>query len=130
MDLGDCVAIGVDFGTTNSVVALVSRSGQVESHKWPSSAGPTDVFRTAMTFWREGRRTAHVGGPEAIERAIAAEGEQRFIQSIKTHLASRLFSETRLYGQRFTIEHLVSTFLTHLLDRILPGLPAAVPVTS
>jgi hypothetical chaperone protein len=130
MDLDDCAAIGIDFGTTNSVVALVSRSGEVESHVWPSRTGPTDVFRTALTFWREGRRTLHVAGPEAIERAIAADGEQRFIQSIKTHLASRLFTETRLYGERFTIERLVSTFLSQLLDQVLPGLPAMIPVTS
>ena len=48
---------------------------------------------------------------------IAQEGEQRFIQSIKTHLASRLFTETRLYGERFTIERLVATFLAALFDQ-------------
>jgi hypothetical chaperone protein len=130
MDLGDCVAIGIDFGTTNSVVALVGSSGEVESYMWPSRSGPTDVFRTALTFWREGRRITHVAGPEAIDRAIAAEGEQRFIQSIKTHLASRLFSETRLYGERFTIEKLVSIFLSHLVGKILPGVSVGTAVTS
>ena len=49
------------------------------------------------------------------QRAISPEGEQRSIESIKTHLASQLFAETRLYGERFTIERLVATFLTHLL---------------
>jgi hypothetical chaperone protein len=115
MNIADGVAIGVDFGTTNSVVAIAGRDGHVETLTWRSAAGPTQTFRTALMFWREGRAVKHVAGPEALQRAISAEGEQRFIQSIKTHLASQLFSETRLYGERFTIERLVSTFLGHLL---------------
>ena len=79
---------------------------------WPSAFGSTDTFRTALMFWREGPRTfAHAAGPEAIARAIAPEGEQRFIQSIKTHLASKLFTETRIYGERFTLERLIAVFL-------------------
>jgi hypothetical chaperone protein len=116
LDNGPPIGIGVDFGTTNSVVALAYAGGCVESLTWPSAFGPTDTFRTALMFWREGRKIAHAAGPEAIARAIAQEGEQRFIQSIKTHLASPQFTETRLYGERFTIEQLVAAFLGHLFD--------------
>ncbi len=67
--------------------------------------------------------------PRRFERAIAPETEQRFIQSIKTHLASPLFTETRLYGERFTIERLIETFLGHLLEDVsleaLKGLSVA-----
>jgi hypothetical chaperone protein len=127
-DAGPPIGLGVDFGTTNSVVALAYAGGHVESLTWPSAFGATDTFRTALMFWREGRKTAHAAGPDAIARAIAQEGEQRFIQSIKTHLASRLFTETRLYGERFTIEQLVATFLGRLFDQDLlhAGKPAAV----
>ncbi|WP_036257662.1 Hsp70 family protein [Methylocapsa aurea] len=114
---GPPIGLGVDFGTTNSVVALAYPGGHVESLTWPSAFGATDTFRTALMFWREGRKIAHAAGPEAIARAIAQEGEQRFIQSIKTHLASPLFTETRLYGQRFTIEQLVATFLAALFNQ-------------
>src|ERR1700761_1058554 len=127
MNIADGVAIGVDFGTTNSVVAIAGRDGHVETLTWPSAAGPTQTFRTALMFWREGRAVKHVAGPEALQRSIAAEGEQRFIQSIKTHLASPLFTETRLYGERFTIERLIATFLGHLIEDVsleaLKGLP-------
>jgi hypothetical chaperone protein len=109
------VGVGIDFGTTNSVVALVFADGAVESLCWPTAEGPTSTFRTALTVWREGRAVKHVAGAEAIARAAKPVGEQRFIQSLKTHLASKLFSETRLYGKRFTIEELVSAFLGHLL---------------
>ncbi len=107
--------VGIDFGTTNSVVALAYADGRVESRVWPSDEGETATFRTALTFWREGREVAHVAGPAAIAKAEAPMGEQRFVQSLKTHLASRAFSDTRLYGKRFTIEALVSTFLQDLM---------------
>lgn len=129
MNNGDICAVGIDFGTTNSVVAIANRNGQVEALSWPSVGSSTQTFRTALMFWREGRSLKHVAGPAALERAIAAEGEQRFIQSIKTYLASPSFSETRLYGERFTIERLVSTFLGHLLDGI-PDKAATVPTVG
>jgi hypothetical chaperone protein len=107
--------VGIDFGTTNSVVALAYDDGRVESRVWPAAEGATATFRTALTFWREGHEVAHVAGPAAIAKAEAPMGEQRFVQSLKTHLASRAFSDTRLYGKRFTIEALVSTFLGDLM---------------
>ncbi len=133
-------AVGIDFGTTNSAVAVVEDDGEVKSLSWPSAAGPVGVFRTALAFWSEGRapraiiRTA--GGPQAIEQALSGSGHGRFIQSLKTYLGSRAFSETRLYGKRFTIENLVSTFLGHLVpDRaaiggsgVAPGIVAGRPV--
>lgn len=119
---GPPIGIGIDFGTTNSVVALSYSGGHVESLTWPMGGGLTDTFRTALMFWREGPgKIAHAAGPEAIALAIAPEGEQRFIQSIKTHLASRLFTDTRIYAERFTLERLVAVFL----GRLLAGLAEA-----
>jgi hypothetical chaperone protein len=128
--LGPNHAIGIDFGTTNSVVAIASPNGQVETLVWPTPTGPTETFRTALMFWREGRQIRHVAGPKAIERAIAQDTDQRFIQSIKTHLASPLFTETRLYGERFTIERLIEVFLRHLLDGLPPEPLATLPVAA
>ena len=48
-------AVGIDFGTTNSVMAVANEHGEVESLQWPSAAGPTETFRTALMFWSEGR---------------------------------------------------------------------------
>ena len=107
--------VGVDFGTTNSVVALVDDAGDVRCLDWAAADGATTTFRTALTFWREGGAIARAAGPEAIVRATI-DTDGRFIQSIKTHLASRLFTDTRLFGQRFTIEDLVACFLGDLLD--------------
>jgi hypothetical chaperone protein len=109
-------AVGVDFGTTNSVIAFANEKGEVQTMSWPSAKGPTQTFRTALTFWKQGRGLGHVAGPQALERAIAAEPTERFIQSFKSHLASRVFSEARLFGQKVTIEDMVAIFLRHLFE--------------
>ena len=117
-------ALGIDFGTTNSVVAIAGANGHVESLQWPTAlAGGelTETFRTALMFWQEGRPPRailhHVAGPQAISRAISGQSDQRFIQSIKTYLASTAFPEARLFGKRFSIEELVAIFLRHLTGR-------------
>ncbi|UDL93650.1 Hsp70 family protein [Lichenihabitans sp. PAMC28606] len=125
-------AIGIDFGTTNSTVAIADQHGRVENISWPSAEGPSEVFRTALTFWSEGRMPKatlrHVGGPDALQRALSPDGHHRFVQSIKTYVATASFTETRLFGKRFTIEALIATFLNHLLaqdrDRVItPNVP-------
>jgi hypothetical chaperone protein len=124
--------IGIDFGTTNSVVAVAHGDGSVRALAFPSAAGPTETFRTALTFRLTGpvreQRILHRAGPEALAWALDPQGDQRFIQSIKTHLASRLFKDTRLFGRRYTLPDLIGTFLTHLLEEgALAGpLPAVV----
>ena len=114
-------AIGIDFGTTNSVVAIAGANGHVESLQWPTGSAMTSTFRTALMFWQDGRppqaKLRHVAGPQAIARAASGQSDQRFIQSIKTHLASKAFSEARFFGKRFLIEELVATFLGHLLEQ-------------
>ena len=111
-------AVGIDFGTTNSAVAVVEEDGSVRSLSWPSASGEVGVFRTALAVWSEGRAPRAVvhtaGGPQALERALSDAGNGRFVQSIKSYLGSRAFTDTRLYGRRFSIEDLVSTFLGHL----------------
>jgi hypothetical chaperone protein len=113
-------AVGVDFGTTNSVVAFANEKGEVRSVTWPTAQngtiGATQTFRTALMFWKQGRGLGHVAGPKALERAIEAQSDERFIQSFKTHLASRVFSEARLFGQKVTIEDMTAIFLRHLFE--------------
>ena len=98
-------AVGIDFGTTNSVVAIAGENGHVETLQWPAGAGLADTFRTALMFWSEGHapraKLRHVAGPQALARALAGQSGQRFVQSIKTYLASAAFSEARLFGKRF-----------------------------
>ncbi len=113
-------AIGIDFGTTNSVVALAGADGSVVTRSFATRQGAVDAYRSALMFWREGRppetRITHVSGPDALDMALGMTSEHRFLQSLKTHLSSRAFQETRLFGKLFRLEDLIGVFLGDLTD--------------
>jgi hypothetical chaperone protein len=112
-------AIGVDFGTTNSVVALAHHDGTVTTRHFETAHGTFDAYRSALMFWREGRppqtRIRHASGPDALDMALGMTQEHRFLQSLKTHLSSKSFQETRLFGKRYELPGLIGTFLGDLL---------------
>jgi hypothetical chaperone protein len=114
----DDAAIGIDFGTTNSVVALARPDGSVTTRSFATRQGAVDAYRSALMFWREGRppnaHVTHVSGPDALDMALGMTTEHRFLQSLKTHLSSRAFQETRLFGKLFRLEDLIAVFLTDL----------------
>jgi hypothetical chaperone protein len=115
----DIVAVGIDFGTTNSVVALAHADGQVTTRRFAANGGDVDAYRSALMFWREGRppqaTIRHVSGPDALDMALGMTSEHRFLQSLKTHLSSRAFQDTRLFGRLFRLEDLIGTFLADLV---------------
>ncbi len=122
-------AIGIDFGTTNSVVALANANGSVTTRSFPTKQGAVDAYRSALMFWREGRppetRVVHVSGPDALDMALGMTSEHRFLQSLKTHLSSRAFQETRLFGKLYRLEDLIGVFLGDLAAGLgdLDGVP-------
>jgi hypothetical chaperone protein len=89
--------------------------------RFPAGAEMLDVFRTVLCFWtdevRAGGKLRHAAGPEAIEAYIDDPLDSRLIMSMKTYLAQRSFTETRIFGRPFTLERLVALFLRDLLDR-------------
>lgn len=125
-------AIGVDFGTTNSVVAFAHADGTVTTRRFQTALGEVDAYRSALMFWREGRppklEIRHVSGPDALDMALGMTQEHRFLQSLKTHLSSRAFQDTRLFGRRYTLEDLIGTFLGDLLPDA--GALAGTPLVS
>jgi hypothetical chaperone protein len=122
-------AIGIDFGTTNSVVALARADGSVTTRSFATKQGAVDAYRSALMFWREGRppqaRIVHVSGPDALDMALGMTTEHRFLQSLKTHLSSRAFQETRLFGKLYRLEDLIGVFLNDLTAGLgdLSGMP-------
>jgi hypothetical chaperone protein len=122
-------AIGVDFGTTNSVVAHLHEDGSVTACRY----GAADVFRSVLCFWTEEtparRLLHHAAGPAAIDSYLEDPLDSRLIMSMKTYLAQASFTETRIFGHPFTLERLIATFLRALLadvgtaSRIIVGRP-------
>ena len=113
--------IGVDFGTTNSVVAVAHDDGSVDTRRHAS----LDVFRSVLCFWSEdtpARRVLHhAAGPEAIAAYLEDPLDSRLMMSMKTYLAQRSFTETRIFGHRFTLERLIGCLLRELLADLPPA---------
>src|SRR5262245_18084324 len=101
--------IGIDFGTTNSAIGIAPDSCPPRLVSFPGADGePAPTVRTVLYFEPVvGVREAGVSarGP-AIRRFVDNEGEGRFVQSIKSHLSSSLFSATQIFGRTWTIEKL------------------------
>jgi hypothetical chaperone protein len=110
--------IGIDFGTTNSVLARLEPDGRVSTTVYPVGDRQLDVFRTVLCFWteeRSGRRSLrHAAGPYAVESYLDDPTDSRLIMSMKTYLAQRSFTRTNIFGKIFTLEDMVSVFLEGL----------------
>ncbi len=107
--------IGVDFGTTNSVVAVAMDDGALHSARIEVPAAAVEAIRSVLCFWSAKGVLRHAIGPGAVERYLEDPGDCRLIMSMKTYLAQRSFSETRVFGQAFGLERLVGLFLRALL---------------
>jgi hypothetical chaperone protein len=111
-------AIGIDFGTTNSSIALARGGGAVELVSFPALAGETESLRSVL--YLEQRKQAgraqikSFTGPQAIEHYLEAEHKGRLIQSLKSYLTSRTLTGTEVFGRRYTVEDLIAKILTDL----------------
>ena len=116
MDKAAASALGLDFGTTNSVVALADGQGGTELVAF-GDAGDA-VFRSALCFWEEERGwngIAHEAGPWAIEEYLQSPLDSRFIQSFKSVAASPLFERAMIFNKPFRFEDLGRLFLQRLI---------------
>jgi hypothetical chaperone protein len=111
--------IGVDFGTTNSVVTLLAPDGSVQTVRHAIGAAEIDVIRSVLCFWNDGARDRivlrHAVGPAAIEAYLDDPLDSRLMMSLKSYLAQRSFTDTRVFGRPFTLEGLIGLFLRAIL---------------
>lgn len=127
------IRIGIDFGTTNSVIVIARPDQTIQTIQFPTPEGDTsETCRTLLALWQElegGRRTHHRAvGAYAIEAHLDDPSETRLIMSMKSYLAQASFRETQVFGQRLSLENLIATFLQELMA--LGGLsPADCSVT-
>ena len=116
------LSIGIDFGTSNTVVALSRPGGPasvVRFHHEGRHASDGSAFISALCFWedggRAGKRTRVEGGPWAVEEFLEGLSNHRFIQSFKTFAASGSFQDTRIFGAKYRFEDLLHAFLANVL---------------
>jgi hypothetical chaperone protein len=106
--------IGIDFGTTNSAVAQCDAHGVASIIKVRNA----ETMRTVLHFDADergpDRKPLCAAGHEAIDAYLQNEGAGRFVQSIKSYLASKTFTSTNIFGGVYSLEDLVALFVARL----------------
>ncbi|MDI1282520.1 Hsp70 family protein [Brevundimonas sp.] len=129
--------VGIDFGTTNTVVAIAGPDGEAAVLRFEAPAGEVTAFRSTLSFQirqatagQEPERLVEAG-PWAIDAYVEDALETRFVQSFKTFAASAAFTDTVIDNRRYRFEDLLGAFLLRLRDHGGDGmadLPARVIV--
>lgn len=116
--------IGIDFGTSNSAVATWAPDVGVRVARFRSTqpleigdAGSSVADNLPTVFFFPTQERAFHTGYDAIVRYVETGMDGRFIQSIKSFLASRAFTGTQIGGRVRSIEELIAAFLRQLLDK-------------
>jgi len=128
------VSIGVDFGTSNTVVALSAGDGRVEAVRFDHGGRTHSVYASALCFWEErpgsGLDARAEGGPWAIEQFLEGRSIHRFIQSFKTFAASSAFNTTQIFRHRYKFEDLLAAFLRTLARHAGDGFDLGAPTIT
>jgi hypothetical chaperone protein len=119
-------ALGLDFGTTNTVLSWAGPGRAAAPVAFRFLASQLFSFRSALCFWDEGDedepRVMAEAGPWAIQRFLDTSVECRFIQSLKSFAASRLFDKTGIFGRAYKFEDLLAIFFERMRGHAAPQL--------
>lgn len=113
-------AIGIDFGTTNTVLAL-PEAENLRVLDFTHGNGKLDALRTTLSFRRNPMRGAAPlaeAGPWAIQEFIDAPEDTRFLQSFKSFAASASFTDTAVFTSRYRFEDLMVAYLGKVKEHV------------
>lgn len=112
--------VGIDFGTTNSALAIADAKGGVHLTRYDVRGVGYETVRSVLYFDPEarvdGRPAPPAIGMQAINEYLESDVRGRFIQSIKSHAASRTFKSTNIFNRVYQLEQLITFIISALRD--------------
>jgi len=112
------ISIGIDFGTSNTVIAMVDQERRASVRTIASRSGEAAVLPSILCFRPDEKdaraRPISSAGSDAIADYLARTGPARLVQSLKSFLGSKSFVDTRIFMQTFTLDALIAELLQHL----------------
>lgn len=131
-------AYAIDFGTSNSLIALADRNGaQLPLDIDPGHFDPK-IMRSIYFISEDGRWSF---GSSAVEHYTQTAGQGRLIRSIKKYLPDESFQGTKIAGRTMSLVDIVSMFLKELrtkanaatgldVETVVLGRPAVFSLSS
>ena len=119
---GGVKAVGLDFGTTNSAIAVVGDDGAPRLAQFPAAeaGASSETFRSILFFEAPeetgGSESSIAVGNDAIRRYLLAGGNGRLVQSLKSFLADKTFESTDILGETYSLGDLIAPIITALRD--------------
>lgn len=100
-------------------MAIADERSKVTLIPFPAGTSETVSFRSVLYFEQfktpAGLKKSHaLAGPAAIEHYLQADEKGRLIQSLKSHLPSRMLTGTEIFGRRHKLEELISRMISDL----------------
>ena len=115
--------VGLDFGTTNSAIAVADAGKEATLACFSDGGGTTTSFRSILYFPLKDRtstvKAETKAGPDAISSYLDADSKGRLILSIKSYLGSSLFTSTQINGRYYTLEDLIAIILRRLRTTVI-----------
>jgi len=114
--------VGIDFGTSNTAVALADEGGAVRFLEFSLLGAPTQSFRSLLFFDPEAQEVGTPiefhAGTGAIEAYLEALGEGRLVQSFKTHLTTASLGRTQIGHHAISLDDMLVLFFTRVREHI------------
>lgn len=100
-------------------MAIADERSHVTLIPFPAGDSETVSFRSVLYFEQlktaaGAKKTHALAGPAAIEHYLQSDEKGRLIQSLKSHLPSRMLTGTEIFGRRHKLEELISRMISDL----------------